>query len=157
MEIKEIVAEIKKSGRVCILEGSGRVLELVTPNAWDKEQDAKDGIFLLFEIFQIRTIAEPFSEISLDIVEFATKPTIYHSPASKMLPAGPVQDGLVRFALIKKDFWNKLLFAYSQALILQYPKGKKSMFETKEYFPLLSAGTKELFLDGEGLVKILKA
>lgn len=157
MEIKEIVAEIKKNGRVCILEGSGKVLELIAPNAWTGDQDEKDAIFLLFEIFQIRTIAEPFSEISLDIVEFASKPTIYRSPVSKMLTVGPINDGLVRFALIKKDFWNKILFAYSQPLILQFPKGRKATFETKEYFPLLSASTKEMFLDGEGSVKIFRA
>lgn len=157
MEIKEIVAEIKKNGRANILEGHGRILELIAPSAWVREQDDKDGIFLLFDTFQIRTVAEAFSELSLDIVDFATKPTIYHSPVSKLLTAGPVQEGVVRFSLIKKDIWNKLLFAFGQPLIFQFSKDKKALFETKEFFPLLSAGTKEFYLDAEGTVKIIKA
>jgi hypothetical protein len=73
----------------------------------------------------------------------------------KFLKTGPVKHGILKFAVIKKDFWNKFLFAYSQPIILQYSETPGFDYETHEYFPLLSAGTKEMFLSSDGDVKIL--
>jgi hypothetical protein len=157
VEIKEVVNKIKEKGRVRIREGNGSVLELIDTKHWNPSTDDYEGIFLFFDLFQIRNVADQFSEVSLDIVEFATKPTIYHTPVNRLLKAGPIEHGNVRFALIRKPFWNKLLFAYSQPLILQYSKIQEFDFETSEFFPLLSAGTKELYLGAEGDIKILKA
>jgi hypothetical protein len=157
VEIKEAVNKIRENGRVRIREGNGSILELIDINHWNKDSDDYEGIFLFFDLFQIRSVAEQFSEVSLDIVEFATKPTIYLSPVNRVLKNGPIEHGNVRFSLIKKDFWNRLLFAYSQPLILQYSKIREFDFETPEFFPLLSAGTKELFLSPEGDIKILKS
>jgi hypothetical protein len=157
VDIKEAVNKIRTTGRVRIKDGNDSILELIDIGHWNPESDDYEGIFLFFDLFQIRTVAEPYSEVSLDIVEFATKPTIYHTPVNRVLKKGPIEHGNVRFALIKKDFWNRLLFAYSQPLILQYSKIREFDFETAEFFPLLSAGTKELFLSPEGDVKILKS
>lgn len=156
MEIKEAVSVLKQKGRVRIREGHGSILELIAMDSWDLKSDDLEGVFLLFDIFQIRTIAEQFSDVSLDIIEFASKPTIYHTPVGKLLKTGPVKHGNVKFAIIKKDFWNKFLFAYSQPLILQYSETAEFDYETPEYFPLLSAGTKEMFLSSDGDIKILK-
>ena len=155
VEIKEATSLLKKKGRIRIKEGHGSILELVEVGSWVLESDDLEGIFLFFDLFQIRTIAEQFSDVSLDIIEFASKPTIYHTPVNKFLKTGPVKHGNVKFAVIKKDFWNKFLFAYSQPLILQYSEAAEFDFETNEYFPLLSAGTKEIFLSSDGDVKIL--
>lgn len=156
MEIKEVVNVLKEKGRVKIKDGQGAILELISVSNWDTAKD-DDGIFLFFDLFQIRSVAEPFSDVSLDIIAFASKPTIYHTPVNRVLKTGPIHDKKVKFAIIQKDFWNKLLFAYSQPLILQYVKSEHFDFETKEHFPLLSAGTKEMFLSPEGDVRILKA
>ncbi|EKB48423.1 hypothetical protein [Cecembia lonarensis] len=157
MEIKAAIDFIKENGRVRIKEGHGSIIELISLDHWSPEKDQYEGIFLFFDLFQIRTVAHQFSEVSLDIIEFATKPTIYHTPVNKILQKGPIEHGNVRFAVLKKDFWNKLLFAYSQPLILQYRKTQEFDFETKEFFPLLSAGTKEMFLSPEGDIKIHKS
>jgi hypothetical protein len=157
VEAKEVANKIKENGRARIKEGNGSILELIDINHWNPEKDDYEGIFLFHDLFQIRTVAEQFSEVSLDIVEFATKPTIYHTPVNRILKQGPMEHGCVRFSLIRKDFWNKLLFAHSRPLILQYSKIQEYDFETKEFFPLLSAGTKELYLSSEGDVKILKS
>jgi hypothetical protein len=156
VEIKEAVSLLKKKGRVRIKEGHGLILELIEVGSWVKESDDLEGVFLFFDTFQIRTIAEQFSDVSLDIIEFASKPTIYHTPVSKFLKTGPVKDGNVKFAVIKKDYWNKFLFAYSQPMILQHNETQEFDYETPEFFPLLSAGTKEMFLSSDGDVKILK-
>jgi len=155
VEIKEAVSLLKKKGRIRIKEGHGSILELIEMDSWVLKSDDSDGIFLLFDIFQIRAIAEQFSDVSLDIIEFASKPTIYHTPVGKFLKTGPVKHGILKFAVIKKDFWNKFLFAYSQPIILQYSETPGFDYETHEYFPLLSAGTKEMFLSSDGDVKIL--
>lgn len=157
MDLKEAVNIIKEKGRVRIKEGHGSILELISLEDWDAQKDDFEGIFLFFDLFQIRTVGKQFSDVSLDIIEFATKPTIYQTPVNELLQKGPVEHGNVRFSVIKKDFWNKLLFAYSKPLILQYSKIQEFDFETKEYFPLLSAGTKELFLSPDGDIKIYKS
>jgi len=157
MEIKDAVNILKEKGRIRIKDGLGAILELITISNWDMAKDDHEGIFLFFDLFQIRSVAEPFSDVSLDIIEFASKPTIYHTPINRVLKTGPINDKKVKFAVIQKDFWNRLLFAYSQPLILQYVKSEQFDFETKEHFPLLSAGTKEMFLSPEGDIRILKA
>lgn len=157
MEIKEAVNFLKEKKRIRIKEGSGAVLELIEIDSWNANTDDNAGVFLFFDLFQIRSIAEPFSEVSLDIIEFASKPTIYHTPVNRVLKSGPIKEGKVKFSLIRKDFWNKLLFAYSQPLIMQYSRSGEFDFETEEYFPLLSAGSKEMFLSPDGDIKIIKA
>ncbi|UJP63574.1 hypothetical protein [Mongoliitalea daihaiensis] len=157
MDIKEVVAVLKQKGRVSIQEGNGKVLEFISLNAWDSQKDDPNGIFLLFETFQIRTISEQFSEVSLDVVEFATKPTIYHTIAGRMLQNGPRQNGQVKFSLIKSDVWNRLLFSFGQSLILQYASHKESDFQMAEYFPLLSPNAKEMYLSPDGDIKIIRA
>lgn len=156
MEVKEIVTVLKQKGRVCIREANGKVVELIAPSAWDASTDDMQGIFLLFEVFQIRTIAEQFSEVSLDVVEYATKPTVYHTVASRISQLGPRQGNQVKFALIRSDFWNKLLFGFGQPLIVQYVFAKTADFEVSTFFPLLSPNAKELYLGPDGDIKIIR-
>lgn len=156
MEIKDIINTIKEKGRIKIKEGHGNVLEFIALDKWNQESNSQDDLFLIFDVFQLRSISEQFADVSLDIIEFATKPTIYHTIKGRFLQNGPVKDGKIKFSLIKKDFWNKVLFTYGQVLILSYSKGDEFDFETKDFFPLLSAGTKEMFLSPEGDIKILK-
>lgn len=157
MEIKDAVNILKEKGRIRIKDGHGTVLELVAPQRWDAAKDDQEGIFLFFDVFQIRNVAEQFSEVSLDIIEYATKPTIYHTPVNRILKNGPIIDGKVKFSVIRKEFWNKLIFAFSQPLILQFSKSKEWDMVTEDFFPLLSAGTKEMFLSPDGDVKIIRA
>ncbi|MCR9014805.1 hypothetical protein [Aquiflexum gelatinilyticum] len=157
MEIKDAVKILKEKGRIKVKDGHGTILELVAPQSWDATKDDQDGIFLFFEVFQIRHVAEQFSEVSLDIIEYATKPTIYRTPVNRILKNGPIFEGKVKFAVIRKDFWNRFLFAFSQPLILQFSKSKDWDMATEEFFPLLSAGTKEMFLSPDGDVKIIRA
>ncbi|WP_113922840.1 hypothetical protein [Cognataquiflexum aquatile] len=157
MEIKDAVNILKEKGRIKIKDGHGTVLELVAPQRWDAAKDDQEGIFLFFDVFQIRNVAEQFSEVSLDIIEYATKPTIYHTPVNRILKNGPIIDGKVKFSVIRKEFWNKLIFAFSQPLILQFSKSKECDMVTEDFFPLLSAGTKEMFLSPDGDVKIIRA
>jgi hypothetical protein len=156
VEIRDLVEIVKSKGRVRIREGSGKILEFIALDNWSEANDDQNGIFLIFDVFQLRSISEQFADVSLDIIEYATKPTIYHTIKGRFLKNGPVKDGQIKFSLIKKDFWNKLLFSYTQVLILQYVSEGEVDFETADYFPLLSAGTKEMFLSPDGDIKIFK-
>ncbi len=158
MDIKAAVDKLKIDGKLKVKEGHGTVLEFVSLEKWTSESDSevKSAVFLLFDVFQIRSISEQFSDVSLDVIEFATKPTIYHTIKGRFLRNGPVVDDEIKFSVIKKDFWNKLLFTFGQILILNYPKSGAFDFETDEYFPLLSAGTKEMFLSPDGDIKIIR-
>jgi hypothetical protein len=150
-----ILTLLKEKGIVYIKEGSGKIFSLRKGSLAEKEILGK-GIYLLFDLFQIRTLCVSFSEVSLDIVEFASKPTIYESPANPLLPKGAVVNGLVRFSLIREPNWNKLLFQIAQPVIFTEETGVEAAVQTSLLFPLFHAGTKELFLGPEGDVKIKK-
>ncbi len=150
-----LVKSFRESGKIVIKEGSGLNLTILKPELWNKDMGS-DWTYLLFDLFQIRSICEPYSEVSLDIVEFASKPTIYQSPVNKLYNKGPINNGLVRFSVIRDPEWNKLLFQISQPVILGIGKDANADFTTEKKFPLLAPSTKELFLGPEGEVKIIK-
>jgi hypothetical protein len=150
-----IVKAFRDKGEVKIREGNGKTLILLKPDHWKPEM-GKDWVYLLFDLFQIRTVCEPFSEVSLDVVEYGTKPTIYHSPVNGLLKSGPIQEGNIQFSLIREPNWNKLLFQISHPVLAKVESSKnQEEFQTALYFPLLGPSTKELFLGPEGDVKIL--
>ena len=150
-----ILAILKEKGKVYIKEGSGKVFSLRKGTLAEQEQ-VTGGIYLLFDLFQIRTLCVSFSEVSLDIVDFASKPTIYQSPANPSLPKGAVVDGLVRFSLIREPNWNKLLFQIAHPVLFTEESGVEAEIQTGLLFPLFHTGTKELYLGPEGEVKIKK-
>lgn len=145
----------KEKGSVCLKEGNGKVFSIYKGSLAAQER-VSNGIYLLFDLFQIRTLCLPFSEVSLDIVDFASKPSIYQSPVNPLLPNGAVTDGTVRFTLIKEPSWNKLLFQMAQPVLFIEEKEREVDVETSLLFPLFNPNTKELFLGPEGEVKIKK-
>lgn len=155
MDQQAIVKTLREKGEVSIREGNGKILTLMKTESW-KPELGQDWIFLLFDLFQIRSVCEPFSEVSLDIVEFGTKPTIYQSPVNKVIQKGPIQSGTIRFSLIREPNWNKLLFGISQPVLARIEsKVTAADFQTDLFFPLLGPTTKEMYLGPDGDVKII--
>ncbi len=155
MDATAIIKTFRENGKVSLKEGNGAVLTWLKPELWNKEL-GYDWVYLLFDLFQIRSICEPFSEVSLDIVEFASKPTVYHSPVNKVVTHGPIEQGCIRFALIREPNWNKLLFQISQPVLFKIEKNQPAAFETSLFFPLLSPSRKDLYLGPNGEIKIIK-
>lgn len=155
MDHSHFLKSFKKEGNLSIQEGNGKVITLMSPDNW-KPEKGDDWIYLLFDTFQIRSICEQFSEVSLDIVEFASKPTIYHSKPNRVIPNGPIVNGALMFSLIREPNWNKLLFQISQPTLVRLVSSAKPDVKTDLLFPLFSPGTKEMYLGAEGDVKILK-
>jgi len=152
VEIKTIIKILTEEGRITLKDKDGFLFDLVVPQKWDSEKDDAEGVFLLFDLFQIRSIAEQFSEVALDIVEYTEKPVIFHTTAGRAFPGGPTSDGNVRFLMIKKGYWNSLLFNFGKPLVFQRSRSKGSEYELDEVFP---AAHRSLFLGPEGDVKIL--
>jgi hypothetical protein len=155
LDLIAILKIFKEKGSVCLKEGNGKVFS-ISKGTLAEQELMPEGIYLLFDLFQIRTLCLPFSEVSLDIVDFGTKPTIYQSPANPLLPKGAVTNGNVRFTLIKEPNWNKLLFQMAQPVLFLEEKERVADVETSLLFPLFNPNTKELFLGPEGEVKITK-
>ena len=155
MDHAQLLAAFREKGVLHLKEGNGKVITLMKPELWNSEM-GEDWTYLLFDLFQSRTICEPFSEVSLDIVEYANKPTVYHSPANKIIKNGPVVAGVLKFSLILEPNWNKLLFQISQPVIVKIDTKEETAFQTPILFPLLSPSTKEMFLGPDGDVKIIK-
>jgi len=114
-----------------------------------------DWIYLLFDLFQIRTICHQFSEVSLDVVEYASKPTIYHSEPNAQNSKGPLTNGCLKFSLIREPNWNKLLYQISQPVLVNLRTEIEPEGSTDVMFPLFSKNKKELYLGAEGDIKII--
>ena len=156
VDIKAIIQLLRDQGRVVLKDRAGHVFELINSEQWADVDGRTDGIYLLFDLFQIRSIAVPFSDISLDVVDFSTKPVIYHTLANPHLLSAPIKDGQVRFAMIKEGSWNKLLFNFGKSLIYQAVADGRSLdFDTVDKFPIVDGEVKQMFLGPEGEVKIL--
>ncbi|SIO18028.1 hypothetical protein [Algoriphagus halophilus] len=155
LDHSEYLKLFRKEGKLSIQEGNGNTITILSQDQWSPSM-GNDWVYLLFDLFQIRTICEPFSEVSLDIVEFASKPTIYHSKPNQILKEGPRGNELIKFSLIREPNWNKLLFQISQPVLVKLHSDVKPEVKTNIYFPLFSTTTKEMYLGAEGDVKILK-
>lgn len=155
MDQQAIVKSFRDKGEVTIKEGNGKTLTLLKMDGWKPEM-GMDWTYLLFDLFQIRSVCEPFSEVSLDVVELGSKPTIFHSPVNPVIKNGPIQDGNIRFSLIREPNWNKLLFQFSQPVLVKIDSNSETAdFQTELFFPLLGPNTKEMFLGPDGDVKII--
>ncbi|WP_143960731.1 hypothetical protein [Litoribacter populi] len=151
MDIKKITDTIKSKGRVSIQEKSGMKFDLITQESWDSKTDDSQGVYLLFDLFQIRSLTEQFSEISLDIVEFTTKPVIFHSPVNRVVINGPLVSGKVKFWMIREGVWSKVLFAIGKPVIFQKSSAAPDVVVDENFI----MANKEMFLGPEGDVKIL--
>ena len=152
MEIKTIIKILNQEGRITLRDKDGLLLDLIAVPNWIPGKDDAEGVFLLFDLFQIRSIAEQFSEVALDIVEFSEKPVIFHTPAGRSLIGGPAAEGVVRFLMVKKGFWNSILFNYGKPLIFQKSQQNNTAYKLDEIFPVAH---RSLFLGPEGDVKII--
>ncbi len=150
-----VIKEIKDKGRIILKDTENRSMLLILPKFWENELDGDDGIFLLYDTFQIRSVGEQFSEVALDIVEYSNKPVIFYTPASKLLTHGPVKNGLIKFFMMKNPEWKKLLFGLSQPILMKVIASSDSEFTFPFAMPVFSTHALEMYLGAEGDVKIL--
>ncbi|MFC4872385.1 hypothetical protein [Negadavirga shengliensis] len=153
MDLNSAIKVLKEKGSLHAQDSTGNCFDLVELTAWNQKSE---GVFLIHDLFQIRNFAGKFSEVALDIVAYSPDKVIFHTPANPYLENGPNFNGIVKFALIKEGFWNKLLYQFSRQLVFSPEKGGPSDFRSEVRFPLFAENVKELFLGAEGEVKIIK-
>lgn len=155
LEVKNWIKKFKENGSVFLEAGRGVPMKWTTLTSFS-DVEVKEGVCLLFDLYQLRSIAPAFSDVSLDIIEWTEEPIIFHTPASPTLNSGPISKGIIKFALIKEPFWNKVLFACGQILVCQDVKEAVDALILEEPFPLQQKNVKEMYLSADGQVKIIK-
>ena len=155
LEAKSLINKIKEKGSVFLQAGKGVPMKWTILSSYVKGEN-QEGICLLFDLYQLRTIAPAFSDVSLDIIDWSEEPIIFHTPASPMLKGGPVSNGIVKFALIKEPFWNKMLFTGGQIIVYEEVDQEQNSLVLEEAFPLQQKNVKEMYLSADGQVKIIK-
>jgi hypothetical protein len=154
LESKTWINQLKENGSVFLQADKGLPMKWTMLSSYTDR--GEDGVCLLYDLYQLRSIAPPFSDISLDIVDWAEEPVIFHTPVSHQLQHGPVSNGIIKFALVKAPFWNKLLQACGHILVSQEVNELRDGLVLKESFPLQGRKVKEMYLSAEGQVKIIK-
>lgn len=154
MDHASLLKIVKEQGQLTLSDEKNNTLTLLDTQKWSPEM-GQDWIYLLFDMFQIRTICRQFSEVSLDVVEFASKPTIYHTEPNSQRLNGPLINKCLRFSLIREPNWNKLLFQIAQPVLVNLSSKNPADASTDVPFPLFSKITKEMYLGAEGDIKII--
>lgn len=153
MENKKWGQYLRKNDTLVVEDGGGQLLEmrLLTKEGVPPESA---GVYLLHEIYQLRTITLPFGEVALDIIAFNERPVVYSTYPSKMLEHAKNSDALIKFAFIKEQFWKDFLFNAGQIVLCQKTKTGAPQFITNRPFPWTTPKATEMFLGPDGEVKI---
>ncbi|MHA7129974.1 hypothetical protein [Algoriphagus namhaensis] len=155
MDHKNLISLYRERGEITLEDGNKRSITFLNPEKWSSEKGTQ-WIYLLFDLFQIRSVAPQFSEVSLDLIEYASKPTIYHTEPNFQTKQGPLLNGHIRFSLIKEPTWHKLLFQMAHPVLIQMDTTAQLDASEQILFPLFSPNLKELYLGPEGDIKIIK-
>lgn len=143
----------KREGSIAFHDGEGYNFRFLSIQSWKPEEG---GILLLFDLYQLKGIVGNFSEVALDIIEFSPDKVVFHSPPVSWLTKEPVSKGLIKFALIKRPFWNRLLYQLGEVVVFQSAETAQDPVHTKEVFSLNEGNVKEILLKADGGVKIIK-
>lgn len=143
----------KREGSISFHDGEGNNFQFLCLQSWKPNEG---GILLLYDLYQLKGIVGNFSEVALDIIEFSPDKVVFHSPPVSWLTNEPISKGLIKFALIKRPFWNKLLYQLGEVVVFQSVKTAQDSVHTKESFPLNEENVKEIQLKADGGVKIIK-
>ncbi|WP_157972067.1 hypothetical protein [Pleomorphovibrio marinus] len=153
MENKKWGQYLRKSKTLLVEDGGGQGLEMRLFSNQELHP-VGEGIYLLHEIYQLRSIALPFEEVALDIIEWTERPVVYSSYPSKMLEDAKNPDALIKFAFIKEQFWKDFLFSAGQIVLCQKKINTTPQFKTDQLFPWTTSKATEMFLGPDGEVKI---
>lgn len=154
MEVNHLVSTLKEKGSISFKASSGEVIRWDLVSSVNGSYEA-DGVFLIHELYQLRGIAKPFSEVSLDIVEWSEDPVIFHTDAGPLLLGEPFSGRIIKFALIKDPYWKNLLKRIGGTVYSTYRTDLDGDFIIREPFPLCKGNVKEIYLSAEGQVKMI--
>ncbi|MCC5938848.1 MAG: hypothetical protein JJU34_16330 [Lunatimonas sp.] len=150
--IESWIKQIKELGTVSLLISGGNILCLSKLSAV-KAPVSENAVFLLYDLFQLRTIAKPFSEVSLDIVEWAEDPVIFHTDVNRLVMKDSFSGEIIKFAVLKDPFWKNSLRSIGEIVVCLPDLSEGKVWELPHPLPLFGKSVKQLYLSAEGQVK----
>jgi len=153
VDYRSVKAQFRQTGKITFQDSRGKVFEWLSAGS---NTAGAGGIFLIHEVYQLQALVGNFSEVALDIVEYAPDKVIFHSPPVNGFGNGVNSPGLIKFALIKSPYWHRLLFELRKTVVLQWPeKPEQPGLIGEQPFPLQEYGSKAMELHADGKVKII--
>ena len=152
MDYKEISKEFAKSGQLNFQDTKGANFEWIKVTDWKPEME---GVFLVHEIYQLKSLVGNFSDVALDIVEFAADKTIFQSPQPAWNINKGKSGGLIKFALVSSPFWKQVLNQVREIVFLRWQNEVlPSTIKGLQAFPF-NRESKVMQLHEDGRVKII--
>ena len=152
MDHKEISRQFTEAGKISFEDTQGQGFDWVKVEQWRPEMD---GLFLIHEIYQLKSLVGNFSEIALDIVEYAADETIFLSPQPSWNINKGKSGGLIKFALVGSPYWKQILQQIREIVFLKWEDEKRSsVIKGGQAFPF-TRKSKLMGLYEDGRVKII--
>lgn len=153
MDYRELRAQFSKTNKLSFQDQKGACFEWIKTSEW---QPGMEGFFLIHEIYQLQSLLGNFSEVALDIVEYAADEVVFQSPPSSLFLNERNSGGLIKFALINSPQWKQLLHKIQELVFLKWvDEPEPAGIPVAEAFPLCRSSRK-MELHADGRVKIIK-
>lgn len=152
--IESWIKQIKEEGTVSLKTLEGTTLYCSKLSAL-KAPVSENAVFLLYDLFQLRTIAKPFSDVSLDIVEWAEDPVIFHTDVNRVLMRDSYSGEIVKFTLLKDPYWKNCLRSIGEIVVCLPHRTESHAWQLPHSLPLFGKVVKQLYLSAEGQVKMI--
>jgi hypothetical protein len=117
VDYKELNAQFSKTNKLSFQDPKGACFEWIKSSEWKPEME---GFFLIHEIYQVQSLVGNFSEVALDIVEYAADEVVFLSPQSSWFLNGGKSEGLIKFALVSSPQWKQLLHQIREMVFLKW-------------------------------------
>mgnify|MGYP003136021070 CR=1 FL=1 len=152
MDYKEISKRFASEGQISFEDANGVSFAWVKVDQWKPEME---GCFLIHEIYQLKSLVGNFSDIALDIVEYAADETIFISPQPAWNINKGKSGGLIKFALVGHPYWKKMLQQIREIVFLKWQEDvEPSAISGAEDFPF-NQQSRLMGLYEDGRVKII--
>ncbi len=153
MENKKWGKKLRENKSLLVQTGDNQLLQMKS-FSYEVAGHQPEGIYLLYEIFQLRSIALPFEEVALDLIEWTEKPVVFSTFPSNLLEDATNSDALIKFALIKEPYWRDFLFNSGQIVLCQSRKNGIPECTSNRPFPWTTPSAINMFIGPDGEVKI---
>jgi len=152
VDYKEVSSQFASTGKLSFQDTEGGSFVWIKTSLWKPEMD---GVFLIHEIYQLKSLVGNFSDVALDIVEYAADETVFLSPQPSWNINKGKSGGLIKFALVSSPYWKQLLRQIREIVFLKWEdKVLPSAIIGAQTFPF-NRKSRVMELHEDGRVKII--
>ena len=153
VNFKELSAQFSKTNKLSFKDPQGAGFEWIKSSQW---KPGMEGLFLIHEIYQLQSLVGNFSEVALDIIEYAADEVVFLSPPSSWFLNGGKSEGLIKFALVSSPQWKQLLHQIREIVFLRWvDEADPNAILGETAFPF-TRKPRLMELHADGRVKIIK-